>query len=95
MAKLKTAFDRVQFVMMDGEIDIYKLADKLLYGDPLMVNFESFDDIESNKILSFLSGIAYSIDGEIEQIQEKIFLFASKKDYKDGTLRKFVREYKK
>ena len=76
MAKEKSAFDRVQFVMMDNEIDIYKLADKLLVGDPLMVNFESFDDIESNKILSFLSGVTYSIDGEIEQIQEKIFLFS-------------------
>ena len=94
MAKDKKAIDRVEFIMMDKDIDIFKVADKLLYGTPVIMNFEDFDDIESNKVITFLSGIAYAIDGEIEQIQSKIFLFASKEDYKDGSLRKFVKEYK-
>ena len=34
------------------------------------------------------------IDGEIEVIKEQIYLFATKLDYRDGTLRKFVNEYK-
>ena len=94
MAKQKTAFDRVEFVMMDNDIDVLKLSDQLLQGLPLIVNFESFNDIESNKVITFLSGVTYAIDGEIEQIQDKIFLFATKQDYKDGSLRKFVKEYK-
>ena len=36
----------------------------------------------------------YAIDGEIDMIQPKIFLFATKDDYKDGSLRKFVNDYK-
>jgi len=94
MAKNKKAFDRIEFVMMEEDLDVFKLADKLLKGLPLILNFEDHNDIESNKVITFLSGVTYAIDGEIEQIKDKIFLFASKKDYKDGSLRKFVNEYK-
>jgi len=94
MAKNKKAFDKVEFVLFNNDIDVLKTADKLLEGRPLIVNFEEFDKIEANKILTFLSGVIYALDGEIEQIQERIFLFATKEDYKDGSLRKFVREHK-
>jgi cell division inhibitor SepF len=92
--KNKKAFDKVEFVLCDKDTDIFKLADRLLVGFPLVVNFEEINEIEANKIITFLSGITYSIDGEIEVIREKIYLFATKKDYRDGSLRKFVKEYK-
>lgn len=95
MAKTLKAFERVEFVVMEKDLDVLKIADKLMFGTPIIINFEDFNDIEANKIITFLSGVAYAIDGEIEQIQEQIFLFATKKDYKDGSLRKFVKEYKK
>lgn len=94
MAKKKKAFDRIDFILMEQDMDVFKLANKLLKGTPLMVNFEEFNIIEANKVITFLSGVTYAIDGEIEMIQDKIFLFATKKDYKDGSLRKFVNEYK-
>ncbi|QMS85840.1 cell division protein SepF [Candidatus Xianfuyuplasma coldseepsis] len=90
----KTAFDRIEFILCEPDIDVFKLADKLLKGKPLILNFENQNEIESNKIITFLSGITYAIDGEIEVIKEQIFLFATKQDYKDGSLRKFVNEYK-
>lgn len=90
----KTAFDRIEFILCESDTDVFKLADKLLKGKPLILNFETLNDIESNKIITFLSGITYAIDGEIEVIKEKIYLFATKQDYKDGSLRKFVNEYK-
>jgi len=92
--KNKKAFDRIEFVMLEPDLDVFKLADKLLKGIPLILNFENQNDIESNKVITFMSGITYAIDGEIEVIKEKIFLFATKQDYKDGSLRKFVNEYK-
>lgn len=94
MAKDKKAFERVEFVMMEQDVDVFKLSDKLLEGIPLIVNFDNFDEVQSNQVITFLSGVTYAIDGEIEQIQDKIFLFASKNDYKDGSLRKFVKEHK-
>ena len=90
----KRAIKRVDFITMEEEINVIKLANKLLKGIPLIINFEEFEPIESNKIITFLSGVIYAIDGEVEVIQSKIFLFATKKDYKDGSLRKFVKEYK-
>ena len=92
--KNKKAIDRVKFIYMEKNVDGFKLADFLMQGIPLVVNFEDYDDIESNKVITFLSGVTYAVDGEIEMIQPKIFLFATKIDYKDGSLRKFVREYK-
>ena len=92
--KNKKAIDRVKFIYMEKNVDGFKLADFLMQGFPLIANFVDYDDIESNKVITFLSGVTYAIDGEIEMIQSKIFLFATKEDYKDGSLRKFVKEYK-
>jgi cell division inhibitor SepF len=92
--KQNTAFDRIEFVLCEADTDVFQLADQLMKSVPLIVNFEDMNDIESNKIITFLSGVTYAIDGEIELIREKIFLFATKRDYRDGTLRKFVKEYK-
>ncbi len=92
--KGKQAFDRIDFVLVEHDTDVFKLADRLLKGVPLILNFENLNDIESNKMITFLSGVTYAIDGEIEVIREKIFLFATKQDYKDGSLRTFVNEYK-
>ncbi len=94
MAKKKTAIDRVDFITMERQVDVMKLANKLLVGVPLFVNFEHYDPIEANKVITFLSGVIYALDGEIEVIQPTIFLFATKTDYKDGSLRKFANEYK-
>ena len=94
MFKNKKAIKRVDFITMEKEIDVMKLANKLLKGVPLIINFEEYEPIEANKIITFLSGVIYALDGEIEVIQPEIFLFATKEDYKDGSLRKFVKEYK-
>ncbi len=94
MAKNKKAIDRVEFITMEKQVDVMKLANKLLKGVPLIVNYEEYEPIEANKVITFLSGVIYAIDGEIEVIQPTIFLFATKTDYKDGSLRKFVEEYK-
>jgi len=94
MFKQKKAIKRVDFITMEKQIDVINLANKLLKGVPLIINFEEYEPIEANKIITFLSGVIYAIDGEIEVIQPQIFLFATKEDYKDGSLRKFVKEYK-
>jgi cell division inhibitor SepF len=94
MARNKKAIDRVEFVVMEKQVDVLKLANKLLKGIPLIVNYEDYNEIEANKVITFLSGVIYALDGEIEVIQPTIFLFATKTDFKDGSLRKFVKDYK-
>jgi len=94
MEKTKKASERIEFVLMAEELDVLKISDKLLLGTPIMINFDGYDEIEANKVITFLSGVTYAIDGEIEVVQRKVFLFASKQDYKDGSLRKFVNQHK-
>ena len=94
MGRNKTAYDRTAFIKMDKDIDAFDLADKLMRRRPLIINFEDYNVIESNRIIMFLSGVVYAIDGEVEVIREKIFAFATKSDLKDKTLRKFIAKYK-
>lgn len=94
MEKAKKASERIEFVLMAEELDVLKISDKLLIGTPIMINFDGYDEIEANKVITFLSGVTYAIDGEIEVVQKKVFLFATKQDYKDGSLRKFVNQHK-
>ncbi len=90
----KNAFDRTQFVKVTKEHDVYALADTLLKGNPLVLNFEAQDVVASNQFILFLSGVIYAFDGQVEKIKEKILIFATKEDFKDKALRRFINENK-
>ncbi len=92
--KEKSAYERTEFIKIDEESDVFELADKLMLRQPLILNFEDFDTVESNRFIVFLSGVVYALDGEVEVIRNKIFVFATKPDLKDKSLRKFINEYK-
>ena len=92
--KNETAFDRLELVKMSKDTDVFKLAEILMLRKPLMIDFEEYSVVESNQAIMFLSGVAYAIDGEVEVIREKVFVFATKKDLKDKTLRKALAKYK-
>ncbi len=94
MSKKANAYDRTQFIKVDPTTDAYKLANKLMKGVPLILNFETNDVIESNRIIIFLSGVIYALDGNVEIIREKILAFGTKEDLKDKHLRKFIEEHK-
>ncbi len=92
--KPEKAYDRTEFIKVDEETDVFDLADKLMYRKPLILNFEEFDLIESNRFIVFLSGVIYALDGNVEVIRDKIMAFATKEDLKDKSLRKFINKYK-
>ncbi|QWB95283.1 cell division protein SepF [Mycoplasmatota bacterium] len=64
----------------------------MINGSPLILNFEPLDIDQANKVVAFFSGVVYAITGEIVHIQEKVFLFANKDVYKDGTIEEFLKE---
>ncbi len=68
------------------------LADHLLKGEPLILNFEMLDIDQANKAIAFFSGVVYAIEGEIVNVQEKVFMFASKDVYNDGSMEDFLKE---
>ena len=92
--KVKPAYERTEFIRMTKDIDVYRIADMLMLRKPVIVNFEDYNVIESNRVIMFLSGVIYALDGNVEIIREKILAFATKEDLRDKTLRKVISEYK-
>ncbi len=56
----------------DSEI----ICDILLKGSPVVVNLEGFNPDEAQRIMDFLYGCLYAIDGSLNQISKFIFVFS-------------------
>ncbi len=89
------AKDRILFEVIandDGRMAV--LVDKLKQGTPLVLCFEKLDIDAGNKMLAFLQGAIYAIDGETRKITDDTYLFARKVDFQDGSLDEFIRNLK-
>jgi len=82
-------FDKL---LTDDDIYLTSLADKMMLGQPLILNFEPLDIDQANKVIAFFSGVVYAISGEIVNVQEKVFMFATKDVYEDGSMDDFLKE---
>ena len=51
-----------------------EIVDELLNHHAVIVNFSQMDNKAANKVVDFLNGAVYAIDGEIKRIGEQIFL---------------------
>ena len=74
---------------------ITKLATNVINGNPLIINLETIDVDNANKVIAFLSGVVYAIEGETYVISEKIILFGNSEVYDDGSVRKLLDEIEK
>lgn len=92
----ESAFDRIIFEDLDNSEDAYlvALAEELINGHPLVINFEKLIVDEANKVVAFLSGVMFAVGGIVEKINSRVFLFSRAQEYKDGTLKQFINEYK-
>lgn len=69
------------------------LADAILSNCPVLVVFTNVKNTaECNRVLSFLMGVIYSIDGESYKTSDESYLIASKKAFEDGSLKRWMRE---
>lgn len=59
-------------------------------GNPVVLNFEKLDEANGNKHLAFFIGATVALDGKTVKINEKIYLFARREDFLDGSLRKWI-----
>lgn len=92
--KVVSTYDKIIFEKLNTDDDHYltNLADQMIDGSPLILNFDMLDVDQANKVIAFFSGVVYALTGEIVHIQEKVFLFANKDVYKDGTIEEFLKE---
>jgi cell division inhibitor SepF len=84
----------IVFEKLNSDDDRYltSLADMLLKGLPLIFSFEPLDIDQANKAIAFFSGVVYAVAGEIVNVKEKVFMFATKDVYDDGSMDDFLKE---
>jgi len=90
----KSTFEKIVFNELTDDEDSYlaSLADKMIDGCPLIINLATLDIDQANKVIAFLSGVTYAINGEVLYIDEKVFMFANSAVYNDGTMEDFLKE---
>lgn len=55
--------------------DIQKAADRLKSGEPQIINLERTPPEVSERLIDFLNGVTYALDGYVEKISEGAYLF--------------------
>ncbi|MGX5377176.1 cell division protein SepF [Ligilactobacillus sp. LYQ135] len=54
--------------------DVKQISTRLLDGQATIVNFSRMDDQQAHRIVDFLSGVVFAINGDVKRIGEEIFL---------------------
>ena len=75
---IKTANRNLEVCIMKPSAfaDSQDICDMLLAGHAVVVNLEGFDPMEAQRIMDFISGCVYSINGRLQQISRYIFSFS-------------------
>ena len=88
---VKKASDRIIMREMENNDELARdLVLEIKDGNPVLLNFEKLEEADGNKHLAFFIGATVALDGKTVKIGEKIFLFARREDFLDGSLRKFI-----
>ncbi len=56
--------------------DAREIADRLKSKRAVVINLESLDHEEAKKVLDFVSGVVYALEGDIQKVSGGIFLIA-------------------
>ena len=94
--QLLTSFDKMEyFIIQDKSNDeMFKLCDTILSGRPVLANFDKISTADCNYMLAFISGVVYATEGETLKLGNKLYLFARKEEYEDGSLLQYVEDIK-
>ena len=66
--------------------DAKVIAKQLLNNKAVIVNFNNVNDQQSKRIVDFLTGTIFALNGEIKRVGEKIFLCTPPKFEIDGSI---------
>lgn len=93
---LRESKDKIEFFKITerNEEILLRMCDLLKEGRPVLANFDTLVAVDCNFMLAFLSGCVYALDGEVIQMQERLFLFAGGNELIDGSVREWVEENK-
>ena len=74
--RLSTVRDGSITIMPAGSFaDVQKAADRLKQGEPQILNLEKTPPEVAERLIDFLNGVTYALDGYVEKIAEGAYLF--------------------
>lgn len=93
---LMTSFDQMKYFIIQNRSNeqILLIADTVLSGKPVLANLDKLSASDCNYILSFMAGVVYATEGEAISVGERLYLFARKEEFEDGSLREYVEDIK-
>lgn len=74
VAQRSAAMRLVIIEPVDYEKDSQNIANQLRDMRPVVLNFESTEESHRKRIIDFMSGATYALDGTIKRVGEKIYL---------------------
>lgn len=83
---------KVVVIQLTSFEDARDIADHLKAKKPVVINLEKLDKEVSRRVVDFLSGAVYGVDGNIQKVANGIFLIAP---YTVGIMGDFKDELKK
>lgn len=83
---------KVVVIQLQNFDDAKDIADHLKSKKPVVINLEKLDKEIARRVVDFLSGVVYGVDGNIQKVASGIFLLAP---YNVGIMGDFKDELKK
>ena len=83
---------KVVVIQLQNFDDAKDIADHLKNKKPVVINLEQLDKDVARRVVDFLSGVVYGVDGNIQKVASGIFLLAP---YNVGIMGDFKDELKK
>ena len=84
-----TTVQREQKIMVfDPSVfsDVKNIGKMILNGRAVIVNFRKMDENQIHRVIDFLSGLIFAVNGDMQRIGEKIFLCTPKNFKIEGEL---------
>lgn len=81
-----------QIVLYEPRVysDAKDVAQNLLQNKAVVINFSRMEDSSARRIVDFITGTVYALNGEIQRIGDKIFLATPPKFVTDGKISELI-----
>ena len=75
VVSLNRTISEVKIIFTSSFEDSQEICNTLLESKPVVVNLEGFDADDAQRIMDFISGCIYAINGKYHQISKYVFIF--------------------
>lgn len=79
---------RIMVHSPDSFTEVQNIVDELKTNKPIILNLQQLNKDKARRLIDFISGAVYGIDGSVQKIAEAVFLFAPDNIEIDGEMLK-------